>query len=478
MNQKIERWVLGGIAAVFCLYILLRAWLLPVTVDESATAINHVPRLVFDTLTYQLEANPNNHILHTLLIKTFVGIFGWHHFVLRLPVLIGGFLYAWASVQLVRKISDQAWLRVFSLMLLLGNPYLLEFFSLARGYGLAAGLMTVALWHAWRFYESNDTKVLKWAFLFAGLSVYANFTLLIFFAPFVLLMLVGAWQLNPSFSTYWKQAKPAFITLGVFVLLWITPLKRLSKDSESGRPISINDPEVVEAIAAAGAEALVVVAFGQILRDGVLSRWPCINVHFSLLPAYRGAAPVERAIMDGAKRTGVTVMFMEAGLDTGPTISAEATPIGPDEDAGSLVGRLSAIGGPMLVRALDDLEAGRLRSVPQPGDGVSIAPKITAEDRVLDLGRPAEELARRVRALSPHIGAAAAIGGEPFKIWATRARPDVAPAGLSVAEGALVVGCAEGSLEVLELQPPGRGRMDAASFLRGWRGSLDWGGTA
>lgn len=242
------------------------------------------------------------------------------------------------------------------------------------------------------------------------------------------------------------------------------------------RPPTINAPEVVEAIAGTGAEALVVVAFGQILREAVLSRWPSINVHFSLLPAYRGAAPVERAIMDGVERTGVTIMFMEAGLDTGPVIATEATPIGADEDAGALVGRLSDIGGPLLVQALDDLETGRLRSTPQLEEGVSLAPKITAEDRVLDLARPAPELERRVRALSPHIGAVAAIGGEPFKIWAARARPEPAPAGLTVVDGRLVAGCGEGSLDVLELQPPGRGRMDAASFLRGWRGSLEWGG--
>jgi methionyl-tRNA formyltransferase len=242
------------------------------------------------------------------------------------------------------------------------------------------------------------------------------------------------------------------------------------------RPATINEPEVIEAIAAHGVQALVVVAFGQILREGVLSRWPCINVHFSLLPAYRGAAPVERAIMDGVERTGVTIMFMEAGLDTGPTIASESTAIGDDEDAGSLVGRLSDMGGPLLVAALDDLEAGRLVSVPQPDEGVSLAPKITAEDRVIDLARPAADVARRVRALSPHVGAVARIGGEPFKIWATRARVETAPPGLSVADGRLVAGCGEGSLEVLELQPPGRGRMDAASFLRGWRGSLEWGG--
>ena len=232
MNQKIENWVLGTIAAVFCIYILLRAWWLPVTVDESSSAINHVPRLVFDTLLYQKEANPNNHILNTILIKIFAGIFGWHHLVLRLPVLIGGFLYAWASLHLVRKISVQPWVRIFALAMLFGNPYLLEFFSLARGYGLAAGLMTVALWQAWRFLESNDHKALRLAFIFASLSVYANFTLLIFFAPFVFLMLLATWHLNPSWRSFWLKGKPALLTLGVFIALWITPIKRLSKDSE------------------------------------------------------------------------------------------------------------------------------------------------------------------------------------------------------------------------------------------------------
>ncbi len=240
------------------------------------------------------------------------------------------------------------------------------------------------------------------------------------------------------------------------------------------RPTTINDPDVVQRIADSGAEALVVVAFGQILREVVLSRWPCINVHFSLLPAYRGAAPVERALMDGVERTGVTIMFMDAGLDTGPMIATESTAVAELEDAGSLVARLSAIGGPLLVRALDDLDAGRLVSTPQPQEGISIAPKISADDRTLELSRPAPELALRVRALSPHIGAVARIGGEPFKIWATRPLPEPAPPGLSVVDGRLVAGCGEGSLEVLELQPPGRGRMDAASFLRGWRGSLEW----
>jgi len=240
------------------------------------------------------------------------------------------------------------------------------------------------------------------------------------------------------------------------------------------RPKTINDPDVLAQIHATGAEALAVVAFGQILRDGVLGAWPCINVHFSLLPAYRGAAPVERAVMDGVAETGVTIMRMDAGLDTGPMLAVERTPIAPDEDAGTLVARLSGMGGPLLARVLTDIADGRAVETPQPEEGVSLAPKITADDRPLDLARPAPELARRVRALSPHIGATCAIGGEPFKVWRATASDDPSPAGLTSADGRLVAGCAEGSLEILELQPPGKGRMDSGSFLRGWRGSLDW----
>lgn len=238
------------------------------------------------------------------------------------------------------------------------------------------------------------------------------------------------------------------------------------------RPRTINDPEVIAGIAATGADALAVVAFGQILRDAVLDRWPSINVHFSLLPAYRGAAPVERAIMDGARRTGVTIMQMDAGLDTGPMLAAREVDVGPDEDAGSVTERLSELGGPLLAEVLWSLEAGALSPVPQPDEGVSLAPKITAADRALDLARPAAEAARLVRALSPHIGATLDIGGEPHKVWAARALPETAGAPLSGEGGRLLAATGEGTLEVLELQPPGRGRMDAASFLRGRRGAL------
>ena len=245
------------------------------------------------------------------------------------------------------------------------------------------------------------------------------------------------------------------------------------------RPASINAPEVVARMEESGADALCVVAFGQILREAVLGRWPCLNVHFSLLPAYRGAAPVERALMDGVRRTGVTIMQMDAGLDTGPIVSVEPVDVGPEENAGELTARLSALGGPMLVEAVRALEDGTLVTREQPEEGVSLAPRITADDRALDLSRPAVELADQVRALAPHIGATCMIDGQAFKIWAARPLDRSAAPGLSVEDGGrLVAGCGEGALELVELQPPGRTRMAAATLLRGWRGALERGPAA
>ena len=242
------------------------------------------------------------------------------------------------------------------------------------------------------------------------------------------------------------------------------------------RPRTINDPAAIEEIAASGAEALAVVAFGQILREAVLSRWPSINVHFSLLPAYRGAAPVERAIMDGASGTGVTIMQMDAGLDTGPMLASRAVEIGADEDAGSLTARLSEIGGPLLAEVLDDLgrrpPAGpcrsrrracrtRRRSRPRTGSSTSPGPPSRSPARC---GRCRRTWARRWRST----GSRSRSGAR-----ARCPRPRAAP--LVADEGRLVAPTGEGSLELLELQPPGRGRMEAASFLRGWRGPLEVG---
>jgi methionyl-tRNA formyltransferase len=243
------------------------------------------------------------------------------------------------------------------------------------------------------------------------------------------------------------------------------------------QPEKIRTPETHATLAALGADLFVVVAYGRILPQTLLDlpRLGPFNVHASLLPRLRGAAPIQWAIIRGERQTGVSIMRMEAGLDTGPMLRVARVPVGEDEDAGSLVGRLAEAAGPLLVDVLHDLAAGTLQETPQPEEGVTYASKITADDRPLDLGLPAVALARRVRALSPHVGATCAIDGEPFKVWRAVASDEEAQAGLSARDGRLLAGTAEGSLEILELQPPGRGRMEAGAFLRGWRGPLRWG---
>jgi len=241
------------------------------------------------------------------------------------------------------------------------------------------------------------------------------------------------------------------------------------------RPATINDPDVLARLEQEGIGALTVAAFGQILREPLLSLWPCLNVHYSLLPAYRGASPVERALMDGRRETGVTIMRMDAGLDTGPIALREPVAIGSDDDAGTLTARLADVGGRLLVAGLDLLDAGRLELEAQPDDGVSLAPKLTETDRVLDFERSAQALADQVRALAPRVGAVCWIDGERFKVWRARALDGATPSGLSVDGDRLLAGCGEGTLELLELQPPSRGRMAAAAFVRGWRGALELG---
>lgn len=238
------------------------------------------------------------------------------------------------------------------------------------------------------------------------------------------------------------------------------------------KPASINAPESLEVMRSADAGALVVAAFGQILRDDVLGGWPCINVHYSLLPAYRGAAPVERALMDGAEEVGTTIMQMDAGLDTGPIIESVMVDLARDDDAGSLLMKMAEASGPALVRALDALEAGTLVATPQPHAGASLAPKITEDDRPIDPRRTAVQIRDQVRALSPHIGATLGIDGQQFKVWRVKPTNAAAVPGLVRDSGRIVLGTASGGLEIVELQPPGKGRMHADAFLRGYRGEL------
>ena len=238
------------------------------------------------------------------------------------------------------------------------------------------------------------------------------------------------------------------------------------------KPASINAPESLAVLRDANAGAMAVAAFGQILRDEVLDGWPCINVHYSLLPAYRGAAPVERALMDCAPRTGTTIMQMDAGLDTGPIIEAVEVAVTDDDDAGAVLMKMAEASGPALIRALDAVEAGALVSAPQPDDGATVAAKITDADRPMDPTRTARQLVGQVRALSPHIGAVLHIDGQPFKIWRVREAAAPAAPGLTVTDGTLVLGTATNGLEILELQPPGKGRMATDAFMRGYRGEF------
>jgi methionyl-tRNA formyltransferase len=240
------------------------------------------------------------------------------------------------------------------------------------------------------------------------------------------------------------------------------------------QPESINDPATHELIASVQPDVLVVCAFGALIKEPLLSGYEMLNVHPSLLPRWRGAAPVERSIMAGDSETGVSIMRLTAGLDSGPVCLATTEPIRPDETYGSLAPRLELMGGDLLVRALDTLDRGEpLAFVEQDEQAVTYAEKIAAPDRSLDTSRPAEELERVVRALTPHIGARVALpDGTMLGIGkATLAPPDTPPGeGVYEHEGRLLLSCLPGALELLAVQPPGKRMMDAGAYLRGHAG--------
>jgi methionyl-tRNA formyltransferase len=211
-----------------------------------------------------------------------------------------------------------------------------------------------------------------------------------------------------------------------------------------------------------------VVAFGQILRPPLLGRYPLFNLHPSLLPRWRGAAPIERALMAGNTETGVAVIELVAELDAGPIHALERFPIGPEDDAGGLAARALDLGVPLLARALRGETAGR----EQVGE-VTYAAKITPGDRHVDWHAPAAAVANQVRALAPHIGARAELDGRPVTLW--KAHATVTPAGAvpgtATAAGteSLQIACGVGAVEVLELQPAGKRRMAVGEYLRGLR---------
>jgi methionyl-tRNA formyltransferase len=230
----------------------------------------------------------------------------------------------------------------------------------------------------------------------------------------------------------------------------------------------VNSDASLERIRAARPEALALCAFGQLIREPLLSEG-FLNVHPSLLPRWRGAAPIERAIMAGDPVTGVTIMRLVAGLDSGPVALREEVAIEPDDDYAALSERLAAAGGELLVRALDLKQEGGLELREQGEDGVTYAEKIDPSERRLDPSRPAAELARAVRALTPHIGAYLELdGGERLGVRrATAVEAEPGAGGVEARDGELLVGCGEGALRLEAVQPPGGRPMNADAYLRG-----------
>jgi methionyl-tRNA formyltransferase len=232
---------------------------------------------------------------------------------------------------------------------------------------------------------------------------------------------------------------------------------------------SVNEEAALERIRAAKPEAVLVCAFGQLIREPLLSEFPILNVHPSLLPRWRGAAPIERAIMAGDPRTGVCVMRLTEGLDSGPVALVEEVPIGPEEDFEALSARLAELGGDLLVRALDLQAEGRLEFSEQDDEGVTHAEKVEPGERRLDPARPAQELAAKVRALNPHYGTYLELPEvERLGVRQARAVDEQLQGGrLETREGALLLGCGEGALQLDLVQPPGGKPMAADAYLRG-----------
>ena len=228
------------------------------------------------------------------------------------------------------------------------------------------------------------------------------------------------------------------------------------------------------AIEAAQADVMVVAAYGLILPQWVLDapRLGCLNIHASLLPRWRGAAPIHRAIEAGDTQTGVTLMQMDAGLDTGDMLQVERLPIAPEDTTASLHDKLADLGAQMIVHALDQAAAGTLVRVPQPEQGVTYAHKIEKAEAEIAWALPADVIERRLRAFDPFPGASSRVQGEAVKLWRGQCVADApsAPAGtvLAADDSGVLVACGVGALRLTQLQRAGGKRLTAADFLRGF----------
>ena len=237
------------------------------------------------------------------------------------------------------------------------------------------------------------------------------------------------------------------------------------------QPERVRRPEAVEQLAALGADAMIVVGYGQIIPQKVIDIAPrgIINVHASLLPKYRGAGPIQWAILNGETRTGVTTMQIDAGLDTGDMLLKAETEIGSDENAVELGARLAALGADLLVKTLEGLERGAIVPEKQDASQASYAPMLKKEDGLVDWGQTAGAIHNRVRGLQPWPGASTGFRGQTLHIWKSRVADRTGAAGQFVERKPPVVACGQGALELVEVQLEGRKRMAAADFANGQR---------
>ena len=234
-------------------------------------------------------------------------------------------------------------------------------------------------------------------------------------------------------------------------------------------PATLKAPEEIAAFRELGADVAVVAAYGLILPPEILAapRRGCLNIHASLLPRWRGAAPIQRAIMAGDAETGVTIMQMEAGLDTGPMLMKESVPIGPETDSGTLHDDLAALGGRMIVAALERLGEG-FEPEPQPADGVTYAAKITKEECRIDWRRSATEIDRQIRGLAPAPGAFTELDGERLVVLAAEMMTGFSgPPGVTL-DDELTIGCGSGVLRLTLVKRAGKRAMSAEEMLRGF----------
>jgi methionyl-tRNA formyltransferase len=239
------------------------------------------------------------------------------------------------------------------------------------------------------------------------------------------------------------------------------------------QPPTLKSAAAQEQLAAYAPDVMIVVAYGLLLPQAVLDipRLGCLNIHASLLPRWRGAAPIQRAVQAGDERSGVTIMQMEAGLDTGPELLRREIVLAPRETGGSLHDRLAPLGAEAIVAALSGWAAGTLRAVPQPAQGATYAAKLTKDEATLDWSRPAVELDRQVRAFNPWPVAVTTLAGEPVRIWQAQAWPGAAPPAtepgtvVEAADGRIIVATGSGLLELQTLQFPGRKPLAARDVL-------------